>query len=78
MAELIDFEYDIEMRLVSVLISDDGDIAEFDRVRHGLWIRMDDTFTRWKCSECGAIENHSGHPYCHCGAKMDGGVANAV
>ena len=39
-------------------------------VRHGRWIRMDDSFARWRCSECGAIESHSGWEYCHCGAKM--------
>ena len=39
-------------------------------VRHGRWIRMDDTFARWKCSECGLIEQHSGFAYCRCGAKM--------
>jgi hypothetical protein len=43
---------------------------EDDRA-HGRWIRLDDTFTRWQCSECGAIESHSGFEYCHCGAKMD-------
>lgn len=44
---------------------------EAEPVRHGRWIRVDDTFAKWKCSECGAIEDHSGWPYCHCGAKMD-------
>ena len=40
-------------------------------VRHGRWVRLDDTFARWQCSACGAIEDHSGWAYCHCGAKMD-------
>lgn len=41
-------------------------------VRHGKWIRQDDTFTRYKCSECGS-ENHKGYEnFClYCGAKMD-------
>lgn len=51
---------------------------EAEPVRHGRWIRMDDTFARYKCSECGAIEDHSGWEYCHCGAKMDGGAGNAA
>lgn len=44
---------------------------EAEPVRHGKWVRLDNTFTRWKCSECGAIESYSGYAYCHCGAKMD-------
>lgn len=48
--------------------------VEAEPVRHGRWVRMDDTFTRWKCSECGTIEDHDGYAYCHCGAKMDGGA----
>ena len=44
-------------------------------VVHGHWIRRDESFTRFKCSnpECG-IENCSGFEnYCpNCGAKMDG------
>lgn len=50
---------------------DNTPTIEAEPVRHGRWIRTDDTFARWKCSECGAIEDHSGWPYCHCGAKMD-------
>lgn len=53
---------------------DDMPTIDAEPVRHGRWIRMDDTFARWKCSECGAIESHSGWEYCHCGAKMDGGA----
>ena len=55
---------------------DDAPTIYAKPVRHGRWIRMDDTFARWKCSECGAIESHSGWGYCHCGAKMDGGKEN--
>lgn len=40
-------------------------------VRHGRWIRMDDTHTRWKCSECGFVEESPLFMRCHCGAKMD-------
>ena len=47
-------------------------------VVRGHWIRQDESFTRFKCSnpECG-IENCSGFEnYCpNCGAKMDGNEA---
>lgn len=50
--------------------------ADVAPVVHGHWIRQDESFTRFKCSnpECG-IENCSGFEnYCpNCGAKMDGG-----
>lgn len=52
-------------------IVDEQHSVEAEPVQHGRWVRMDDTFARWKCSECGAIESHSGWEYCHCGAKMD-------
>ena len=49
----------------------DADVAP---VVHGHWIRQDESFTRFKCSnpECGA-ENYGGFEnYCpNCGAKMD-------
>ena len=46
--------------------------ADVAPIRHGKWIRQDDTFTRFKCSACGD-ENHKGNEkYCSsCGAKMD-------
>ena len=48
--------------------------GEYAPVVHGHWIRQDESFTRFKCSnpECG-IENCSGFEnYCpNCGAKMD-------
>ena len=51
--------------------------ADVAQVVHGHWIRQDESFTRFKCSnpECG-IENCNGFEnYCpNCGAKMDGGV----
>ena len=47
--------------------------ADVAPVVHGHWIRQDESFTRFKCSnpECG-IENCSGFEnYCpNCGAKM--------
>ena len=48
--------------------------ADVAPVVHGHWIRQDESFTRFKCSnpECGA-ENYGGFEnYCpNCGAKMD-------
>ena len=54
---------------------------EAEPVRRGRWIIVDDVehFIA-KCSECGAIEDSRrvcDYPYCHCGAKMDGGAENA-
>ena len=53
---------------------DDIPAADVAPVVHGHWIRQDESFTRFKCSnpECG-IENCSGFEnYCpNCGAKMD-------
>ena len=55
--------------------------GEYAPVVHGHWIRQDDSFTRFKCSnpKCG-IENCSGFEnYCpNCGAKMDGEEHNNV
>lgn len=46
--------------------------VDAEPVRHGRWIRQDNTFTRYMCSECES-KNHGGHEnYCpNCGAKMD-------
>lgn len=45
--------------------------ADVKQVRHGQWVRQDDTFTRYKCSVC-LSENHGGYEqYCSiCGSKM--------
>lgn len=47
-------------------------------VKHGRWIITDDVehFIAI-CSECGRAEDSRGikdMPYCHCGARMDGGI----
>ena len=46
---------------------------------HAHWIRQDETFTRFKCTECG-IENCNGFEnYCpNCGAKMDEGKGGFI
>ena len=55
--------------------------ADVAPVVHGHWIRQDESFARFKCSnpECG-IENCRGFEnYCpNCGAKMDGEEHNNV
>ena len=47
-------------------------------VRHGRWISFLDgdhimPERYYKCSRCGRVEYRQ-EPYCHCGAKMDGGA----
>lgn len=60
----------------AIQIINEAPTADVAPVVHGHWIRQDESFTRFKCSnpECG-IENCSGFEnYCpNCGAKMDGG-----
>ena len=63
--------FDIEMMKKMVEKLPAADVAP---VVHGHWIRQDESFTRFKCSnpECSA-ENFSGFEnFCpNCGAKMD-------
>ena len=62
--------------------------AEVEEVRHGKWIRMPEPFEgynavnlpNFRCSLCGRQTGRTTCdppeeyiPYCHCGAKMDGG-----
>ena len=57
--------------------------ADVEEVRHGEWkpntvvvVQFPDEYVTmnngWKCSLCGRTERQK-EPYCHCGAKMDGG-----
>ena len=65
----------------------DGIISDVAEVRHGEWIKFrlgdDDFVLRYKCSLCGRCifpgteQNLDEYPYCHCGAKMDGGRKEA-
>lgn len=65
--------------------------AEVEPVRHGRWIvqKCECISTTFECSECGRTVDASNdyfakptehiakqYPYCHCGAKMDGGADN--
>ena len=50
-------------------------------VVHGRWISFLDgdhimPERYYRCSRCGRVESRR-QPYCHCGAKMDGGADNA-
>ena len=58
----------------AIQIINEAPTADVAPVVHGHWIRQDESFTRFKCSnpECGA-ENYGGFEnYCpNCGAKMD-------
>lgn len=61
----------------SILIVRDAPTVEVEPVRHGRWIKWDDYVVM--CSECGKLEKRLpalSYPYCHCGAKMDGGKDN--
>lgn len=55
-------------------------IADVEEVKHGEWILTKTEFgwngseypAEYTCSVCGRKEEKE-EPYCHCGAKMDGG-----
>ena len=51
----------------------DAPTADVVEVVHGEWIRQDETFTRFMCSECGSKNHNIRWVFCpNCGAKMDG------
>ena len=51
-------------------------IGKLEPMRHGVWVRQDETYTRYRCSVC-AKGNYGGYEnYCpNCGAKMIQGGA---
>lgn len=52
--------------------------ADVEVVRHGEWIEItDDVYFCSKCNRtlCFGGKSKDSFPYCHCGAKMDGGKA---
>lgn len=54
--------------------------ADVAPVVHGRWISFLDgdhimPERYYRCSRCGRVESRQ-QPYCHCGAKMDGGIAD--
>lgn len=55
--------------------------ADVAPVVHGRWISYLDgdhimPERYYRCSRCGRVESRR-QPYCHCGAKMDGGECDA-
>ena len=69
----------VHYALIRELVAEQPAI-EAEPIRHGRWIVTDDCekFTA-KCSVCGRIEDSrliADYPYCHCGARMDGGAEN--
>ena len=63
---------------------DDAPTIDAEPVRHGRWEAVTESVWNlqtpvlqgWRCSLCGRYEPQK-EPYCHCGAKMDGGADNA-
>lgn len=57
-----------------LLVIQNAPTLDYAPVRHGEWVRQDETYTRFQCSSCKS-ENHGRRwPFCPiCGAKMDGG-----
>lgn len=56
---------------------DEAPVADVAPVVHGRWISFLDgdhimPERYYRCSRCGRVESKR-QPYCHCGAKMDGG-----
>lgn len=59
--------------------------ADVEPVRHGEWLEETEYYADdysecnvrkvYACSLCGRTEKRK-EPYCHCGAKMDGGKVN--
>lgn len=69
--------YGFDMYIACGVI-DDAPTIDVVPVKHGHWIIIDDVekFIA-KCSVCGRVEDTrqiNDYPYCHCGAKMDGGA----
>lgn len=86
--ELLKSGWDLDTATTFVNNIPDADVAQ---VRHGRWkfVKKVGVTNTYKCSLCGRIEfiNESIfynmkekikelYPYCHCGAKMDGGAEN--
>ena len=55
----------------------DAPAADVAPVVHGEWIikNNEHNYFEYHCSICGRVEKQE-EPYCHCGAKMDGGNSN--
>lgn len=78
---VIDCEYDSNSEPFRVTCDDDGDVYEFEIVRHGRWNHDGPRFKGgvdwYSCSECGNSNAAEWMKYCcMCGARMDGGNEN--
>ena len=63
-------------KLIGVLVKriDEAPTLDYAPVRHAIWIRQDDTYTRFQCGECKSKSFDRRWVFCPlCGAKMDGG-----
>lgn len=80
---------DIAKSIVSAIPSEQPELESADvaPVVHGKWLPIVSYNNTYKCSECGRllvditdglkmVSKH--YPYCHCGAKMDGGELDAA
>lgn len=61
----------------AAMLADSIPAADVAPVVHGRWISFLDgdhimPERYYRCSRCGRVESRC-QPYCHCGAKMDGG-----
>lgn len=59
---------------------DMAETIDAEPVRHGRWVKSPEYRYSWKCSECEVLQgfDHITMYYCpRCGAKMDGGDADA-
>ena len=77
-------EHMIRASAMVIQMIDDAPSVQPER-KTGHWIEMSSANHTYKCSECGRLlvnvtdgkNNISKHyPYCHCGAKMEGGEAD--
>lgn len=70
----------IEYAYAAEQLLDEVPAADVAPVVHGRWSSFLDgdhimPERYYRCSRCGRVESRQ-QPYCHCGAKMDGGIAD--
>ena len=72
----------------AICLIEDATTADVAPVRHGRWLLITAGYRNfgWCCSECGRSVSincdeelrqsmlEKEYPFCHCGAKMDGGI----
>lgn len=63
----------LALTCAALRIYDSVPSADVVKVKHGRWIKQDETFLNFQCSACGVRNHHTQWDYCPCcGAKMDG------